>query len=230
MPILFCPLMLPTAENDICPSQEWPKGWYLGNHFPCLSITILSQSANRQRTPQHLTQSSELWKGTWDVLSVVPVSNDALTIGNYLQNCLDSLYVVGYLSGIQFGPLLFMLFKVDTKHKISLGVSGPWIGLRALINHTLFPWAWTNGKIAPRARYWLKRSSDLFQVKLELDNGEINSSGWAILPSVGLKVYPMRQDVRNRANMTPVKMKIESELGIGKEKGKEEKRAIALIL
>lgn len=36
------------------------------------------------------------------------------------------------------------------------------------------------------------------------------------------KVYPMRQDVRNRANMTPVKMKIERELGIGKEKGRGE--------
>ena len=34
------------------------------------------------------------------------------------------------------------------------------------------------------------------------------------------KLYPMRQDVRNRANITPVKMKTERELGIGKEKGK----------
>lgn len=40
-------------------------------------------------------------------------------------------------------------------------------------------------------------------------------------PMWGLeKLYPMRQDVRNRANMTPVKMKTERELGIGKEKGK----------
>lgn len=40
------------------------------------------------------------------------------------------------------------------------------------------------------------------------------------------KVYPMRQDVRNRANMTPVKMKIERELGIGKEKGKRRREPL----
>ena len=51
-------------------------------------------------------------------------------MGNHLQNCLiRPLCSKIFYLGIKFGPLLFMSFKVDTKHKISLGVSGPlnWI-------------------------------------------------------------------------------------------------------
>ena len=51
-------------------------------------------------------------------------------MGNYLQNCLiRALCRRIFHLGIKFGPLLFVLCKSDTKHKISLGVSGPlnWI-------------------------------------------------------------------------------------------------------
>ena len=95
-----------------------------------MSITTLSQSANMHELHRALDRGFRAVQGTWDVLSEVPVSNEAKTMGNHLQNCLiRPLCSKIFYLGIKFGPLLFMSLKVDTKHKISLGVSGPlnWI-------------------------------------------------------------------------------------------------------